>query len=61
MFQAKSGKELVGFLTNDFLLFAQPLVTKKSVFYGQQFSFDRNEHQKFKMYRKVFTGNLIYG
>ncbi|XP_076618966.1 dynamin associated protein 160 isoform X3 [Colletes latitarsis] len=57
--KAKSGKELVGFLTNDFLLFAQPLLTKKSVFYGQQFSFDRNEHQKFKMYRKpIFLNEL---
>ncbi|XP_076164152.1 dynamin associated protein 160 isoform X2 [Ptiloglossa arizonensis] len=59
--KAKSGKELVGFLTNDFLLFAQPLVTKKSVFYGQQFSFDRNEHQKFKMYRKpIFLNELRF-
>lgn len=50
IFQAKSGKELVGFLTNDFLLFAQPT---KSLPSGQQFSFERNSHHKFKMYRKV--------
>ncbi|XP_058804871.1 intersectin-1 isoform X2 [Phymastichus coffea] len=47
--KAKSGKELVGFLTNDFLLFAQPT---KSMPSGQQFSFERNEHQKFKLYRR---------
>lgn len=50
LLQAKSGKELVGFLTNDFLLFVQPM---KSSLNCQQFSFERNEHQKFKMYRKV--------
>jgi len=49
--QSKSGKELVSFLTNDFLLFAQPI---KFSLNCQQFSFERNEHQKFKMYRKVF-------
>lgn len=49
-FQAKSGKELVAFLTNDFLLFAQPLKTLPT---GQQFSFERNENNKFKLYRKV--------
>ncbi|XP_054002399.1 intersectin-1 isoform X6 [Hylaeus anthracinus] len=58
--KAKSGKELVGFLTNDFLLFAQPLLNKK-LLYGQQFSFDRNEHQKFKMYRKpIFLNELSF-
>ncbi|XP_076754423.1 dynamin associated protein 160 isoform X3 [Xylocopa sonorina] len=57
--KAKSGKELVGFLTNDFLLFAQPTVTKKFFSSGQQFSFERNEHQKFKMYRKpIFLNEL---
>ncbi|XP_076246231.1 dynamin associated protein 160 isoform X2 [Calliopsis andreniformis] len=57
--KAKSGKELVGFLTNDFLLFAQPLLTKKFLLSGQQFSFERNEHQKFKMYRKpIFLNEL---
>ncbi|KAG7207393.1 hypothetical protein KM043_009047 [Ampulex compressa] len=54
--KAKSGKELVGFLTNDFLLFAQPM---KSLPSGQQFSFERNEHQKFKLYRKpIFLNEL---
>ncbi|KAK2582098.1 hypothetical protein KPH14_002798 [Odynerus spinipes] len=54
--KAKSGKELVGFLTNDFLLFAQPT---KSLPSGQQFSFERNEHQRFKMYRKpIFLNEL---
>ncbi|XP_015589739.1 intersectin-1 isoform X6 [Cephus cinctus] len=54
--KAKSGKELVGFLTNDFLLFAQPT---KSLPVGQQFSFERNENQKFKMYRKpIFLNEL---
>lgn len=49
LLQSKSGKELVGFLTNDFLLFVQPMKSLNC----QQFSFERNEHQKFKMYRKV--------
>ncbi|XP_047345597.1 intersectin-1 isoform X12 [Vespa velutina] len=54
--KAKSGKELVSFLTNDFLLFAQPT---KSLPSGQQFSFERNEHQRFKMYRKpIFLNEL---
>ncbi|XP_050466671.1 intersectin-1 isoform X3 [Cataglyphis hispanica] len=54
--KAKSGKELVGFLTNDFLLFVQPM---KSSLNSQQFSFERNEHQKFKMYRKpIFLNEL---
>ncbi|XP_076392418.1 dynamin associated protein 160 isoform X5 [Megachile rotundata] len=57
--KAKSGKELVGFLTNDFLLFAQPTITKKSLSSGQQFSFERNEHQKFKMYRKPIVLNEL--
>ncbi|XP_076663199.1 dynamin associated protein 160 isoform X5 [Andrena cerasifolii] len=57
--KAKSGKELVGFLTNDFLLFAQPTLAKKSFPSGQQFSFERNEHHKFKMYRKpIFLNEL---
>ncbi|KZC10712.1 Intersectin-1, partial [Dufourea novaeangliae] len=60
--KAKSGKELVGFLTNDFLLFAQPMLAKKSFPSGQQFSFERNEHQKFKMYRKpIFLSELFLG
>nr|XP_031841629.1 intersectin-1 isoform X3 [Nomia melanderi] len=59
--KAKSGKELVGFLTNDFLLFAQPTLPKKSFPSGQQFSFERNEHQKFKMYRKpIFLNELSF-
>ncbi|KAH0568927.1 intersectin-1 isoform X2 [Cotesia glomerata] len=54
--KAKSGKELVAFLTNDFLLFAQPLKTLPS---GQQFSFERNENNKFKLYRKpIFLNEL---
>ncbi|XP_028046441.1 intersectin-1 isoform X3 [Monomorium pharaonis] len=54
--KSKSGKELVGFLTNDFLLFVQPL---KFSLNCQQFSFERNEHQKFKMYRKpIFLSEL---
>ncbi|XP_043286823.1 intersectin-2 isoform X3 [Venturia canescens] len=54
--KAKSGKELVAFLTNDFLLFAQPL---KSLPSGQQFSFERNEHSRFKLYRKpIFLNEL---
>ncbi|XP_014470507.1 PREDICTED: intersectin-1 isoform X2 [Dinoponera quadriceps] len=55
--KSKSGKELVGFLTNDFLLFVQPV--KFSLSSCQQFSFERNEHQKFKMYRKpIFLNEL---
>ncbi|XP_018398633.1 PREDICTED: intersectin-2 isoform X1 [Cyphomyrmex costatus] len=54
--KSKSGKELVGFLTNDFLLFVQPI---KFSLNCQQFSFERNEHQKFKMYRKpIFLNEL---
>lgn len=48
--KSKSGKELVGFLTNDFLLFVQPF---KSIPSNQQFSFERNENNKFKLYKKV--------
>ncbi|XP_025153688.1 intersectin-2 isoform X3 [Harpegnathos saltator] len=55
--KSKSGKELVGFLTNDFLLFVQPV--KFSLSTCQQFSFERNKHQKFKMYRKpIFLNEL---
>ncbi|XP_012284787.1 intersectin-2 isoform X2 [Orussus abietinus] len=57
--KAKSGKELVGFLTNDFLLLAQPTKPLPS---GQQFSFDRCDHYRFKMYRKpIFLNELILG
>ncbi|XP_011350007.2 intersectin-2 isoform X6 [Ooceraea biroi] len=55
--KSKSGKELVGFLTNDFLLFAQPM---KFSLNSQQFSFERNEHQKFKMYRKPIFLNELF-
>ncbi|XP_051159795.1 intersectin-1 isoform X3 [Leptopilina boulardi] len=55
--KSKSGKELVGFLTNDFLLFAQPT---KSLPSGQQFSFERNSHHKFKMYRKPLFLNELF-
>ncbi|XP_043468951.1 intersectin-1 isoform X3 [Leptopilina heterotoma] len=55
--KAKSGKELVAFLTNDFLLFAQPT---KSLPSGQQFSFERNSHHKFKMYRKPIFLNELF-
>ncbi|XP_026672719.1 intersectin-1 isoform X4 [Ceratina calcarata] len=59
--KAKSGKELVGFLTNDFLLFARPVLSKKYFSSGQQFSFERNEHHKFKMYRKpIFLNELSF-
>jgi len=54
--QSKSGKELVSFLTNDFLLFVQPI---KFSLNCQQFSFERNEHQKFKMYRKVYNSGIL--
>ncbi|XP_054264037.1 intersectin-1 isoform X2 [Macrosteles quadrilineatus] len=47
--KTKSGKELVGFLMNDFLLLAQP-----SRPLGQSFSFDRHSHVRFKIYRKPF-------
>ncbi|XP_018307456.1 intersectin-1 isoform X3 [Mycetomoellerius zeteki] len=54
--KSKSGKELVSFLTNDFLLFVQPI---KFSLNCHQFSFERNEHQKFKMYRKpIFLNEL---
>ena len=48
MFQAKSGKELVGFLMNDFLLLAQP---PKPI--GNTFSFERYASTTFKLYNKV--------
>ena len=49
MFQAKSGKELMGFLLNDFLMLTKP---SKSLI-GKQFSFDKNMGVSFKLYRKV--------
>jgi hypothetical protein len=48
MFQAKSGKELVGFLMNDFLLLAQP---PKPM--GNTFSFEKYANTTFKLYKKV--------
>lgn len=48
VFQAKSGKELFGFLMNDFLLFAQP---PKPI--GNIFLFERYANTTFKLYRKV--------
>ena len=48
MFQAKSGKELVGFLMNDFLLLAHP---PKPV--GNIFSFEKYANTTFKLYKKV--------
>lgn len=54
--QTKNRKELVGFLTNDFLLLAQPGRPL-----GQPFSFDRHSHVKFKIYKQVkppFNSNV---
>jgi len=48
VFQAKSGKELVGFLMNDFLLLAQP---PKPI--GNTFSFEKYASTTFKLYKKV--------
>jgi hypothetical protein len=48
VFQAKSGKELVGFLMNDFFLLAQP---PKPV--GNIFSFEKHANTTFKLYKKV--------
>jgi hypothetical protein len=48
VFQAKSGKELVGFLMNDFLLLAQPFKPL-----GSSFSFEKYASTTFKLYKKV--------
>lgn len=48
-FQVKSGKELVGFLLNDFFMLVQP---SKSLG-ATQFSFQRNSNIIYKMYRQV--------
>ncbi|XP_044011155.1 intersectin-1 isoform X3 [Aphidius gifuensis] len=57
--KVRSGKILVTFLTNDFLLFAQPT---KTLPIGQQFSFERNDNFKFKLYRKpIFLNELSIG
>lgn len=50
-FQAKSGKELVGFLFNDFLLLAQPQKPLGNM--NSVFSLDTRTSVKFKMYRTV--------
>ena len=49
-FQAKSGKELVGFLFNDFFLLAQPY---KTLQHNQIFSIDSTLNISFKIYKKV--------
>jgi hypothetical protein len=51
VFQAKSGKELVGFLMNDFLLLAKP---PKPL--GNSFSFEKYANTTFKLYKKVRHG-----
>jgi hypothetical protein len=48
VFQAKSGKELVGFLMNDFLLLTQP---PKPI--GNVFAFEKYANTTFKLYKKV--------
>uniref|UniRef100_A0A1B6KVP3 Intersectin-1-like n=1 Tax=Graphocephala atropunctata TaxID=36148 RepID=A0A1B6KVP3_9HEMI len=45
--KTKSGKELVGFLLNDFLLLAQPCRPL-----SQPFSFERHSHVRFKIYKQ---------
>jgi hypothetical protein len=52
--KAKSGKELVGFLMNDFLLLAQP---PKSI--GNIFSFEKYANTTFKLYKKPLFLNEI--
>ena len=49
--QTKSGKELVGFLFNDFLLLTQPQRSLGDV--ASVFSFDIKANTQFKMYRTV--------
>ncbi|XP_075217000.1 dynamin associated protein 160 isoform X2 [Lycorma delicatula] len=46
--KTKSGKQLVGFLLNDFLLLAQP----HRPLVDNQFSFERNSNAVFKMYKQ---------
>ena len=48
--KSKSGKELVAFLLNDFLLLT---VANKTIGPGHQFSFEKNSDVKLKLYRKV--------
>lgn len=49
--KSKSGKEVVAFLLNDFLLLTLP---NKPIGPGHQFSFDKHNDIKLKLYRKVF-------
>lgn len=49
IFQVKSGKELLGFLLNDFLLLVQP---SKSIA-STQFTFQRNNNVTYKVYKQV--------
>ena len=51
IWQAKSGKELVGFLFNDFLLLTQPQQSLGSM--ASVFSFDMKTDTQFKIYRNV--------
>ncbi|ODM95301.1 Intersectin-2 [Orchesella cincta] len=53
--KTKSGKELVGFLFNDFLLLAQP----NKLLNQDSFSFDRHKSLKFKIYRQPLFLNEI--
>ena len=53
--KSKSGKELVTFLLNDFILLTLP---NKMIGSGHQFSFDKHSDIKLKLYRKV--GQLAY-
>ncbi|PSN50566.1 Intersectin-1 [Blattella germanica] len=52
--KAKSGKELVGFLMNDFLLLAQP---PKPI--GNNFSFEKYANATFKLYKKPLFLNEL--
>ncbi len=58
LFQAKSGKELVAFLFNDFLLLTQP--QKPMAGASSVFSLDTKTNSQFKMYRTVSIVNA-YG
>ncbi|KAK7791370.1 hypothetical protein R5R35_007909 [Gryllus longicercus] len=54
--KAKSGKELMGFLCNDFFFMAQP---NKSLVGNNSFSFERNTNITFKLYKKPLFLNEI--
>ena len=56
--QAKSGKELVGFLFNDFLLLTQPEKTLGNI--ASVFSFDISANIMFKVYREVQPNMTLY-